>query len=92
MSRPPAYRSSILRTLARGSGLDAPTLAERLGYHPGFVRRALSKLSLEGMISRNEYSPNGRPASVWRITEQGRAQDQRNRAEERATLDEEMYA
>lgn len=87
VGRPPSCRRDILAALSRGSGLDASTLSERLGWSLGSVLNALSKMKIEGNVERTSPRPR-----IWTITPAGRQRHAAFVAREREEQQEEQYA
>ncbi len=71
----------VARALLRLGPATATELAEDLGMTPAGVRRPLTALVEEGMVSAHERAPygptrkrgRGRPSSVYTLTDRGRA-------------------
>jgi len=67
-------RSDILNVLKRSEGLTADQLATQLGITSMAVRKHLATLEAEGLIEASiERRPIGRPANVYRLSEQSDA-------------------
>ena len=65
-SKPRTKKDQLIRMLSRKSGVDVPTISERLGWQPHTTRAALSRLRTSGFELTSEKPGNGQ-SSRYRI-------------------------